>query len=111
MFDLGERYKTNQKEGFYGKIIYLKRYNERLDTFFILATIEPDINKIELRVGDEHYIIKSQPSEDLIKMIIELYEDWEKAKLEFEKVTNKLKSLSKGDKSLLRDFKLKELGI
>ncbi len=111
MFDLGERYKTNQKEGFYGKIIYLKRYNERLDTFFILATIEPDINKIELRVGDEHYIIKSQPSEDLIKMIIELYEDWEKAKLEFEKVTNKLKSLSKGDKSLLRNFKLNNLGI
>ena len=111
MFDLGKRYKTNQKEGFYGKIIYLKRYNERLDTFFILATIEPDINKIELRVGDEHYIIKSQPSEDLIKMIIELYEDWEKAKLEFEKVTNKLKSLSKGDKSLLRNFKLNNLGI
>jgi hypothetical protein len=111
MFDLGERYKTHQKEGFNGKIIYLKRYHERLDTFFILATIEPDINKIEIRVGDEHYIIKSQPSEDLIKMIIELYEDWEKAKLEFEKVTNKLKSLSKGDKSLLRNFKLNNLGI
>ncbi len=111
MFDLGERYKTNQKEGFYGKIIYLKRYNERLDTFFILATIEPDINKIELRVGDEHYIIKSQPSEDLIKMIIELYEDWEKAKLELEKATNKLKSLSKGDKSFLRNFNLNNLGI
>ncbi len=111
MFDLGERYKTHQKEGFYGKIIYLKRYNERLDTFFILATIEPDINKIELRVADEHYIIKSQPSEDLIKMIIEFYEDWEKAKLEFEKATNKLKSLSKGDKSLLRNFKLNNLGI
>jgi len=111
MFDLGKRYKTYQKEGANGKIIYLKRYNERLDNFFILARIEPDINKIDISVGDEHYIIKSQPSEDLIKMIIELYEDWEKAKLELEKATNKLKSLSKGDKSLLRNFKLNNLGI
>ncbi len=111
MFDLGERYKTHQKEGIYGKIIYLKKYNERLDTFFILATMEPDKNKIELRVGDDYYIINSQPSEDLIKMIIEFYEDWEKAKLEFEKATNKLKSLSKGYKSFLRDFKLNKLDI
>ena len=109
MFDLGKRYKTHQKEGFYGKIIYLKRYNERLDTFFILATIEPDINKIEIRFGDEHHIIKSQPSEDLIKMIIEFYEDWEKAKLEFDKETNKLKSLNKDYKSLLRNWKLNKI--
>jgi hypothetical protein len=58
-----------------------------------------------------YYVISDDINEDFIKMIIQFYEDWIKAKEDLENSLSKFKSLSKGDKSFLREWKLNNLEI
>jgi hypothetical protein len=110
MFNLGEKYKIIQKES--QNIIYIKRrYYNKKDNYFIIATINTLENKIKVNVGDDYYVISDDINEDFIKMIIQFYEDWIKAKEDLENSLSKFKSLSKGDKYFLREWKLNDLGI
>jgi hypothetical protein len=110
MFNLGEKYKITQKVS--QNIIYIKRrYDNKKDNYFIIATINSLENKIKVNVGDDYYIINDNINEDFIKMIIQFYEDWIKAKEELEISLSKFKSLNKGDKSFLREWKLNNLEI
>lgn len=110
MFNLGEKYKIIQKES--QNIIYIKRrYYNKKDNYFLIATINTLENKIRVNVGDDYYVISDDINEDFIKMIIQFYEDWIKAKEDLENSLSKFKSLNKGDKSFLREWKLNDLGI
>jgi hypothetical protein len=52
MFNLGEKYKIIQKES--QNIIYIKRrYHNKKDNYFIIATINTLENKIKVNVGDD----------------------------------------------------------
>jgi hypothetical protein len=72
-----------------------------------MARINLDENQIKVNIGTDYYIINEELTQDILDMIIEFYEEWYLAKQELDKTLSKFKRLQNGDKSLLRDFKLK----